>query len=120
MFRVHPYGAGVFDANGFTQGPRLPIELVHAFYDIYYRPERVAVVVAGAIEPDQALDSIWVAFGGLERGKEAPPLPAGAGRRARRQLPLQLGARAAAPHLGLEGAGAWATPTGRRSRCWPG
>jgi zinc protease len=75
VFRAHPYGAGVYDAAGFTQGPQLPIELVKTFYDLYYRPERVAVVVAGAVEPALALDSIWVAFGGLERGKEPPSLP---------------------------------------------
>lgn len=75
VYRVHPYGAGVLDAAGLTQGPRLPIELVHAFYDMYYRPERVAVVVAGAVDPAQALDSIWVAFGALERGQEPPPVP---------------------------------------------
>ena len=75
VYRVHPYGAGVYDEQGFTQAPHLPIELAHAFYDLYYRPERVAVVVAGAIDPALALDSVWVAFGGLERGNEPPPLP---------------------------------------------
>lgn len=75
VFRAHPYGAGIFDAAGFTQGPSLPLDLVHAFYDLYYRPERVAVVVAGAIEPEIALDAICVAFGSLERGLEPPPVP---------------------------------------------
>lgn len=75
VFRVHPYGAGVYDAAGFTQGPFLTLDQVRAFYDLYYRPERVAVVVAGAVEPALALDSIWVAFGALERGQVPPPLP---------------------------------------------
>ncbi len=75
VFRAHPYGAGVYDAAGFTLGPTLPLGMVHAFYDLYYRPERVAVVVAGAVDPALALDAIWVAFGELERGPEPPPVP---------------------------------------------
>lgn len=75
VYRVHPYGAGVLGEEGFTQAPHLPLELARSFYDLYYRPERVAVVVAGAAEPMLALDAITVAFGSLSRGNEPLPLP---------------------------------------------
>lgn len=75
VFRAHPYGAGLLDAAGHTRAPELGVREIRRFYDLYYHPDRTAVVVAGAVEPGAALDAVAAAFGALPRGPEPPPLP---------------------------------------------
>jgi zinc protease len=50
-----------------------PASRLRAFYDTWYRPDRMAVIAVGDIEPQQLEDGIKSAFGGLKpRGAEAP------------------------------------------------
>src|SRR5438094_2645239 len=50
-----------------------PVSRLRAFYDTWYRPDRMAVIAVGDIEPQQLEDGIKSAFGGLKpRGPEAP------------------------------------------------
>lgn len=46
------------------------------FYDTWYRPERMAVVVVGAIDPKETGGSIARIFGGLKARNPAPTVPA--------------------------------------------
>ena len=71
FFTTHPYRHGLRTEAGHTKGPELSIEQIQAFYGEHYRPERLAVVVVGPIEPKQALDAIEAAFGKLENPKPA-------------------------------------------------
>jgi zinc protease len=75
VFRQHPYGAGIIDEEGHTLASVLGIWDIREFYDRNYLPGAVAVVVAGEIEPDRALDAIQAAFGPLPPGppRESPP-----------------------------------------------
>jgi zinc protease len=74
LFRSSSYGAGVRREDGTTMAVDLPIELVRAFYDQWYHPSNVAVVVAGAVDPEAALDQIEAAFGALDAGPAALPI----------------------------------------------
>lgn len=76
VFRVHPYGAGVLDANGHTLAAKLTLEQVRQFYDLWYHPERVAVVVAGDLDAEAALGAIERAFAAIPAGGATPPIPA--------------------------------------------
>ncbi|MDH3519158.1 MAG: insulinase family protein [Myxococcales bacterium] len=71
VYRVHPYGAGIIDEDGHTFGSLLGIWDLRDFYDQNYQPDRVTVVVAGAVEPERALDEITDAFADLPAG---PPV----------------------------------------------
>jgi predicted Zn-dependent peptidase len=75
VFRRHPYAAGVLDENGRTLASVLGIWDVREFYDRYYHPNAVAVVVAGDVEPERALEAVQRTFGPLPAGppREAPP-----------------------------------------------
>jgi zinc protease len=75
VFQVHPYKAGVRSEDGHTLAPGLGVEAVVAFYDRYYQPNRAAVVVAGAVDPKDALDAIEEAFGLLPPGPAPEPTP---------------------------------------------
>ncbi len=52
-----------------------PPERLRAFYDTWYRPERMAVVVVGDIDPQQVETLIRTAFGPLKGRNAAVPLP---------------------------------------------
>jgi predicted Zn-dependent peptidase len=67
------YGAGLVDAKGHTQGPKLTLAQTRAFYDRWYRPRNAAVIVVGA-KPEAALDAIEQAFGGIPAGPRPPAL----------------------------------------------
>jgi predicted Zn-dependent peptidase len=75
VYKTHPYGAGVLDEMGHTAAPGLGIPLIRNFYNLYYQPDNTAVVVAGAIDPADALDAVERAFGSLPAGPERPPVP---------------------------------------------
>jgi predicted Zn-dependent peptidase len=76
VFQVHPYKVGVRSEDGHTLAPGLGVDAINAFYDRYYQPNRAAVVVAGAADPEAALDAIEEAFGSLPPGPapEAAPV----------------------------------------------
>ena len=76
MFQAGPYAAGVRDADGHTLAPDLTLEQARDFYDLWYHPDRtavVAVVPAGHAGPAAALDAIEDAFAHLPPGPPAPP-----------------------------------------------
>src|SRR5690242_11332296 len=52
-----------------------PPERLRAFYDTWYRPERMAVVVVGDVDPDAMESSIKSDFGPLKARAPAAPLP---------------------------------------------
>lgn len=76
---ARPYAAGVRDAHGRTMGPRIELEVARAFYDRWYHPRRMAVVVAGRVDAAVALDAVEAAFGALPAGPPAPALAGGTG-----------------------------------------
>jgi zinc protease len=52
-----------------------PVARLRAFYDTWYRPERMAVVVAGDIDPASMEASIRTTFGPLRDRAKAAPMP---------------------------------------------
>jgi len=51
-----------------------PPERLRAFYDMFYRPDRMAIVVVGDADPDQMVAAIQAKFGGLKpRGPNPVP-----------------------------------------------
>ncbi len=53
-----------------------PVERLRAFYDTWYRPERMALIAVGDIEPQQIENAITSTFGTLKARAAAAPLPA--------------------------------------------
>jgi predicted Zn-dependent peptidase len=79
VYQRHPYRVGVLDEKGHSNVPLLGTELVERFYNLFYHPNNTCVVIAGAIEPKQALNAIEKAFAALPAGPEpvgVPPEPA--------------------------------------------
>ena len=75
VFRAHPYAAGLRDEQGLTRASALGIAEIRAFYERYYHPNNVCVVVAGPLEPSRSLAAIRAAFGAIPRGPELEPPP---------------------------------------------
>jgi zinc protease len=79
-FRVHPYGLPILgtaeSVSSFTR------EKVRAFYERWYRPENLVVVLAGDIDADAMFDQVGTIFGddvrgSAERGRPAEPAQEG-------------------------------------------
>ena len=60
-----------------------PVARLRAFYDTWYRPERMAVVAVGDIDTQQMETSIRDTFGGVKDRAPAAPLPEERGAAAR-------------------------------------
>jgi predicted Zn-dependent peptidase len=75
VFRRHPYAAGILDEEGHTLASVLGIWDIREFYDRNYHPGVVAIVVAGEIEPERALDAVQMAFDFLPPGPPREPPP---------------------------------------------
>jgi predicted Zn-dependent peptidase len=75
VFRRHPYAAGVLDEDGRTLASVLGIWDVREFYDRHYHPNAAAVVVAGDVDPERALEAVQRAFGPLPAGPPREPPP---------------------------------------------
>jgi len=75
VFQVHPYRVGVMGSDGHTLAPELGVSEIRTFYERYYQPDSVVVVVAGSIDPAKVLDEIEYAFGGLPSGPLRERLP---------------------------------------------
>jgi len=76
VYTRHPYRVGLLDEKGHTLAAQLDRQAMRAFYDRYYQPNNAAVVVAGAVDSQGALDAIEKAFGALSRGPN-PDVPPG-------------------------------------------
>jgi zinc protease len=50
-----------------------PPERLRAFYDAFYRPDRMAVIAVGDMDPQKLEDMVKGAFGGLKARAAAPP-----------------------------------------------
>jgi len=75
VFQVHPYRFGVLDEKHHTQGPKLSVEQIGAFYRQWYHPRNTAVIVVGPGDPEANLDRIEQAFGNLAAGPEPLAVP---------------------------------------------
>ncbi len=65
VYKSHPYRHGLRDDEGHTKAIALGVDKVKFFYDAYYQPNRVALVVVGPHDPQEALDGVEAAFGGI-------------------------------------------------------
>lgn len=68
-YRWHNYGQTTIGNQSDIE--RVPIDRLQAFYRKYYRPDNAMLVVAGAIDPADALDLVEKYFGVLDN----PPVP---------------------------------------------
>ena len=75
VYRAHNYKAGVLDGEHHTRAPELGIEASRRFYDTYYYPNHMAVVVVGHVEPVAALQAVRDAFAPLLPGPPVPRIP---------------------------------------------
>jgi zinc protease len=102
LFDGHPYGRHIIGTPELVRG--LTRETLGGFYRRHYVPEAFAVVVVGAVDPEQALATAAATFGRLPRGgvPRLPAAPPPAFRPQRQELP-HPGTHA---HLGL----AWPAP----------
>lgn len=70
-FLWHNYGHSTIGARSDVEGLR--IEQLQAFYREWYRPDNATLVIAGRIDPAQALGKVQAAFGSVPKPKT--PLP---------------------------------------------
>jgi zinc protease len=101
-YEGHPYGRPVIGEAELIRA--LTRETLVSFYRRHYVPEMFALVVVGAVSPDEVLRAARASLGTLPRGgvKRLPPPPPPATRRVRLEL-VRPGGHA---HLGL----AWHAP----------
>lgn len=71
-FLWHNYGKSTIGARSDVEG--VSIENLRAFYRKWYRPDNATLIIAGRIDPDQALTRIFHHFGHLVQPNE-PLLP---------------------------------------------
>jgi len=101
-FEGHPYGRPVIGTSEVITG--LTRETLVSFYQRHYMPEMFALVVVGAVQPEEILRVARATLGALPRGgtKRLPTTPPPPPRRAR----LERSRPTAQAHLGL----AWQAP----------
>jgi zinc protease len=101
-FEGHPYGRPVIGTSDLIRG--LSRETLVNFYRRHYAPELFALVVVGAVNPDEVLRVARRTLGALPRGgaRRLPPPPAPAARRVRSET-TRPGTQA---YLGM----AWVAP----------
>jgi len=101
-FEGHPYGRPVIGSADVISA--LSRETLVGFYRRHYAPEMFALVVVGAVDPDEVLRVARATLGGLSRSgtrRLPPPLPP-----APRAVRLELTRPSGQAHLGL----AWHAP----------
>jgi zinc protease len=76
LFAGHPYGRQVIGTPELIRG--LTRETLSAFYRRHYVPEAFAVVVVGAVDPEQVVAIARSTFGRLARSGTSPRLPTAA------------------------------------------
>jgi predicted Zn-dependent peptidase len=66
LFPTHPYGTQTTIGTGeHLKNPSM--EKIHAYFDTYYVPNNMAIVLSGDFDPDQAVAAIEKHFGDYER-----------------------------------------------------
>jgi len=102
LFPGHPYGRQVIGTPDLVRG--LTRDTLAAFYRRHYVPESFALVVVGAVRPDDIVDAARRAFGRMPRtGFRRLPAPAAAVPRSHTDTVVRPGATA---YLGM----AWPGP----------
>ncbi len=87
-FRVHPYRFPVIGYPALLK--KLSAQDLKAYHAKYYTPNRVKIVIAGAVDPEECLALAQRYYGSLPRGfEDTPTLPT---------EPLQLGPREVTTH----------------------
>ncbi|MEL6342785.1 MAG: insulinase family protein [Myxococcota bacterium] len=90
LWGAHPYGAEILGESEHLRRPS--VSRMEAFFSTWYVPNNMAVVLAGALDPDAALALVERYFGALtprplpSRARAVPDIPTG-GRRVRLQHP---------------------------------
>jgi len=76
LFKNHQYGTQTTIGEGeHLKNPSM--ENIHAYFDKYYVPNNVAIILAGDIDPEATLAMVKKHFGGWERGPDpayTPPM----------------------------------------------
>jgi zinc protease len=72
-FQWHNYGKSTIGSRSDIE--RVPVDNLRAFYRRYYRPDNAVLIVAGKVDPQQALSLVQAYFGPVAR--PATPLPSG-------------------------------------------
>lgn len=75
-FSVHTYHHPTIGWKADIDAMPTQAETAAAFFDTYYRPDRVRIVVAGDFDADALLQLIDQHYGGWARGPEVPVIPA--------------------------------------------
>jgi zinc protease len=102
LFPGHPYGRQIIGTADLVRG--LTRDTLVAFYRRHYVPESFALVVVGAVRPDEVVAAAGKAFGHLPRtGFRRLPTPTAAASRSHADTVLRPGASA---YLGM----AWPAP----------
>jgi len=71
LYQDHPYGHSV---DGYIETiSKLQREDLVLFHDQFYGPEGMILTIVGAVEPDEALRKVEVAFGGWQKSQIAMP-----------------------------------------------
>ncbi|MCF8369707.1 MAG: insulinase family protein [Bacteroidales bacterium] len=73
LFPTHPYGRSVIGLPEHLKNPSLVN--IYKFAETWYRPNNMAVAIAGDIQPEEAIVLINKYFGSLEANPELPDLP---------------------------------------------
>lgn len=71
VFTRHPYAFGRLSKQGHTRAVNLGVAQAKDFYHQYYRPDRVAVVVVGNIDPVRALEEVEATWSHLQPGPKS-------------------------------------------------
>lgn len=66
LFPTHPYGTQTTIGTG-EHLKRPSMEKIHAYFDTYYVPNNMAIVLSGDFDPDKAIAAIEKHFGAYER-----------------------------------------------------
>lgn len=73
LFEEHPYGTQTTLGTGeHLKNPSMV--KIHEYFDKYYVPNNMAIILAGDFDPDQALKMIENYFGGMERKELTQPV----------------------------------------------
>ncbi len=74
VFPTHPYGGT--DVLGEVEHLKRPsLSAMRRYFDTYYVPQNMALVLSGDVDPDAVMPVIERTFGGWARGADPPPTP---------------------------------------------
>ena len=76
LFKTHPYGTQT--TIGTSEHLKNPsMEKIHAYFEARYKPNNMAIILSGDIDPDETVELMVKYFGDFEKGEvEDPQFPA--------------------------------------------